>query len=97
MYRIFAEHHQTVVILMKLLQNTENTSLLSQVCIILTNLSHDELFSKKMFKQYELLKIVNVLLQKYFLGEFFSEMCQREIELLNDLLWLTNNFIIHEN
>ena len=55
MYRVFAEHSDTLTILMNLLKKTERIELLSQVAIVLTNLSHDEMFSKKMFKRYEML------------------------------------------
>ena len=97
MYRVFAEHPDTLTILMNLLKKSESVELLSQVSIVLTNLSHDEMFSKKMFKRYEMLEEVNSLLVKYFLSNYFKEMSQKVCELLKDLIWLTNNLIQHEN
>jgi hypothetical protein len=93
MYRVFAEHTDTLSILMNLLKKTERVELLSQVSIVLTNLSHDEMFSKKMFKKYEMLEEVNSLLHKYFLSNHFPENNPKISEFLKDLIWFTNNLI----
>ena len=71
MYRVFAEHPSTLDILMNLLKKSERIELLSQVSIVLTNLSHDEMFSKKMFKKWDMLEEANKLLHKFFLTNYF--------------------------
>lgn len=73
--------------------------------MIMTNLTFDEMFSKKMFQAHDMLSLADSLLQKYFLDDFFgqSNLVKDSVQMhqivgfMQEMLWMTNNLIVHEN
>jgi hypothetical protein len=55
-------------IMMRLLEKEHapewEMAIISQTCMLVSNLSHDELFCKRMFQKYDMIEVANNLLKK---------------------------------
>ena len=109
-YEVFIRHPDTLEILIELLSRDHEMEyvmpLLSQACIIFTNLSYDELICKQMFQKVDVLTLMNELLKKFFLSNYFGEIdlfrgqnfaqIEKILSFLSDMIWVTNNLLTHE-
>lgn len=109
-YEVFIRHPNTLEILLELLSRDHEIEyvipLLTQTCYIFTNLSYDELICKQMFQKIDVLNLVNNLLRKYFLTNYFGEIdlfrgqnfaqIKKILTFMDDMIWMANNLIAHE-